>query len=339
MSGSITTETTGLSGGMTSTQTEHAHVSTDGKGHGKITVRAGVGATSATDSRTTTYSEEPRPQWLPANFKTPQALVESQREGQATITRLSQELAAQRAGAPSTAPSTSVASQLAPTPMPPAPVADLTRIAAAALVPTTLVPATETTSSVSTPASAPPSQPAPSTPADPVDLTALSAEWGRNGGKLSAASLARLEKQGISQATVNQYIEAQEALAAKHTASLERVAGGKDRLALVLNWAMANSHPATNRYNMALATGDYEGASLFLASMTSGYVDEVGRNPRLAISGIEATRMEAEQPFLSMAEMVKAQDDRRYGKDPAYTRMVERRGLAYAALKRAGKAF
>ena len=341
MSGT-TVETDALSGGFSSSTAEHAHISTDGTGHGPIRVTAGVGATSAADSRAT-YSETERPQWLPRNFNSPEALVASQREAQATITRLSQELATLKAGAPSIAPSTrtDVGVPLAPTQTPPAPVADLTRIAAAALPPATPAQPTAPAPSASTLALSVPTLAVPSTPepVTPVDLQALSEEWARNGGQLSAASLARLAKQGISELQVNQYIEGQKALAAKHVASLERVAGGSDRLPLVLQWAASNAHPAANRYNMALATGDYEAAALFLAHMSAGYIDEMGRNPKLAIGGVEAGRMAEEQPFLSMKEATDAMADRRYGKDQAYTRSIERRTMAYSALKRAGKAY
>ena len=46
-----------------------------------------------------------------------------------------------------------------------------------------------------------------------------------------------------------------------------------------------------------------------------------------------------ERPFLSQHEMVSAMDDPRYKNDPAYQRSVTRRSMAYAKLKREGKAF
>jgi hypothetical protein len=171
-------------------------------------------------------------------------------------------------------------------------------------------------------------------------LLALSAEWAANGGKLLPTSLARLEKHGIGKAQVEQFIEAQTALADKHAASLAAVAGGSDRLPLVLSWHTVNNPQAAARYNQALAASDIQGARLILAGMSAAYTDAVGHDPRLAIGGVEAGRMATEQPFASMAELQAAQSDPRYrnGTDLAYIRSVERRGLDYARRRRGGSA-
>jgi hypothetical protein len=176
-------------------------------------------------------------------------------------------------------------------------------------------------------------------PIAPLDLTALSAEWAKNGGRLTPPSLSRLAKLGIDERAVAQYVEAQTALAEKHTTGLEQAAGGKDRLPLILQWHATNNATLANRYNMALATGDFEGATIIMQAMSAGYTNAVGYDPRLAIGGAEASRISSEEPFMSQAEMVQAMSDKRYGKDPAYTRKVERQSMEYAELKRKGKAF
>lgn len=325
MSDAVTVET-----GMNATTTQHSIVSSDGKGHDKITVRAGLNATMNPTLPQPQYAPTPREPWLPQNFKTPQDLVKSYQELQASFTKKSQELAALgKAGAPST-PATTPVQLYAPTDQP-APVA---------ASPTTPTPAPATETVVSSPVPSVPTPTVAPEPVPPVDLQALSAEWAKNGGKLTATSIARLAKQGIDERAINLYIEAQTALAEKHTKSIAVAAGGEDRLPLILQWAAAgNAARLADRYNMFLATGDFEGATITMAAMSAAYTNAVGYDPRLAIGGVEAGRIQSEEPFMSQAEMVRGMSDKRYGKDPAYTRSVERRSMQYAALKQAGKAF
>ena len=325
--------------GMTSESRQHAVVSTDGKGHDKISVKAGIGATLASVPPTPIYADTARPTWLPQNFKNPEALVQSQKEAQATITRLSQELALLKGGAATTPASTPSPSAVATPSGPVAPPAPTTSVAEPSTALQAGFAAGSTASPDSPPAALEPT-PTPAPQPEPVDLLALSAEWAANGGKLTATSEARLAKHGIGKAQVEQFIEAQTALADKYAASLAQVAGGSDRLPLVLEWHALNNPQAAARYNQALAASDIQGARLILAGMSASYTDAVGRDPRLAIGGVEAGRMVTEQPFASMAELQAAQSDPRYrnGTDPAYIRSVERRGLDYARRRRGGSA-
>ena len=317
---SITVET-----GLNATTTEHALVSSDGKGHDKISVRAGPNATLGTLVPQPILSSTPRDPWLPQQYKTPVDLVKSYQEAQAKITKQAQELAALKAGA-----ALPVAS---PTPA----VAPLAAVDGASPPAVTTPPAVSTDPLPLAPT--PGTTPSAPEHVAPIDLAALSAEWAKNGGRLTPASLSRLAKVGIDERAIGQYIEAQTALAEKHTASLEQAAGGKDRLPMVLQWHATNNVPLADRYNMALATGDFQGAAICLAAMSAAYTEAVGYDAKLPIGGVEAGRIASEGPFMSQAEMVQAMDDRRYGKDPAFTRSVERRAMRYAQLKKEGKAF
>ena len=348
MSDSITVTSSGLGAnpatpsipaGMTSSSTQHSIVSTDGKGHEKISVKAGVGATLASIPPTPIYADTARAAWLPQQFKSPEAMAASYKEAQATITRQAQELALLKGGA-ATTPASTPSLSAAATPSGPAALPAPTTSAAQ---PSTALQQGFVEGATVPPASPPAAlepTPTPAPQPEPVDLLALSAEWAANGGKLTATSEARLAKHGIGKAQVEQFIEAQTALADKYAASLAQVAGGSDRLPLVLEWHALNNPQAAARYNQALAASDIQGARLILAGMSASYTDAVGRDPRLAIGGVEAGRMVTEQPFASMAELQAAQSDPRYrnGTDPAYIRSVERRGLDYARRRRGGSA-
>lgn len=322
--------------------------STRGAAHDQLSVRAGSGATAAATPAVPDYADTPRATWLPSNFKKPEDLVASYKELQAAFTKSQQELAAQKGGAPSTPATTTSTAATHPLAVPPAPAPDLQAIAAAAVTGT---PAAPTAATGSTPAASPPGSPAPSSPLavpptplatpepiDPVDLKALSKEFAQNGGKLTDASIARLSKKGIDPGTIAIFVEGQEALSEKYTKSIVEAAGGKDRLDLVLKWHSQTAAESGQRYNQALADADWKGATLIMAGMSAAYQEAVGRDPKLAISGVEARKMATEEPFTSMPQLVAAQNDRRYGKDMDYTQMVVRRGMGLARLQRAGQA-
>lgn len=322
---------------ITATSTPSRTITQDGHGNIKISVKATEAAVQRVTPPPPALGTAERDAWLPKAFLTPQALVASQKEGHATITRLSQELAVLKAGAPSTTATTTATPPSPQIPITPATVENLTSVAAAALTGTDVPP---TASVVVPPAPSAPIPGVQDTVAQTLDLPAMSAEWAKNGGKLTPASQARLDKLGVTKEVVEQYVQAQMAWAANNTASLEQVVGGKDRLGLVLQWYGANEKETGDLYNAALAKLDYKSARLILAGMNATYADAVGHDPRLSMSGAESARMITESPFLSQGELQTALSDPRYkaGTDAQFIRSVERRALQFAAMQRTGRA-
>lgn len=236
-----------------------------------------------------TLGTEPRPQWLPDNFKKPEDLVKSYQESVKELTKTKQEVATLKKATASS---------------------ELTGSA-----PTAEKSATDTTTTSVTPG--------------PLDLPGLASEWAANGGKLTDASLGRLEKSGINRSDVEQFIAGQQALAAQHTESLARVAGGREQLQDVLEWyAQGGSKAEASQYNKALAEGRFDDARLVLTNMVNTYRDRVGRDPRVLVKGEIASGAKNEAPFMNFGEVTRAMNDPRYKTDLTYRRSVERRTMA-----------
>ena len=321
------------------TEIDRSVVSNTGRGHATLSVQTGAESTKAVTPAAPTLSDKPREAWLPPQWKKPEDLLGSYKELQGAYTRSQQELATLKATAASTTPSTNAASPPAPAPIA-APNADLTAVAAAALAGTA---AASTGTAGSTPAPSPaPSSATSGTPIDesidPVDLKALSKEWAEQGGKLSDASVARLKRKGLTLDTIAEFVEARQALSRELVRPVVEAAGGEERMALVLKWHGDLKTDLGARYNQALADDNLRDAAIVMQSMNNAYQQAVGRDPRLAISGVEARAIAAEEPFQTMSELTSAQSDRRYGKDMTYTNSVIRRGMGLGRLMRSGQA-
>ena len=144
-------------------------------------------------------------------------------------------------------------------------------------------------------------------------------------GELSKESYDKLSKAGIPKEMVDAYIEGQEARVQKMISDMYAIAGGEDQYRQMSEWAM-NNVPAEDlkAYNSVMASGKKELITLAVAGMTHRFKQAVGNEPKLTQGRVSSPTRKA-QGFASSAEMVKAMQDKRYGRDPAYTRSVEQK--------------
>jgi hypothetical protein len=156
-------------------------------------------------------------------------------------------------------------------------------------------------------------------------MAALNQEYAENDGKLTPATLQRLEKQGISQSTINTFFAGQKALVAQMETSLSEAVGGDDTLKSVLEWAKTGlSKGEQDLYNAAVDSRNTEGAKMLLQGMLAKYTDAVGSDPNL-IGGGTGGRESDLAPYKSNMEMVKDMNSRRYQEDPAFRAQVQDR--------------
>lgn len=159
-----------------------------------------------------------------------------------------------------------------------------------------------------------------------LDFTALEREYAAN-GELSAESLASLEKAGISRPLVDAYIRGQEALLKETVSEMTALAGGEEGYKSMTAWAAENLPRAEiEAFNTAVSSGNRPLIRIAVAGLAARWKASEGDAPDHLVGGrADAATGGSGGGFRSAEEMVSAMRDPRYGKDPAYTRDVERR--------------
>lgn len=162
-----------------------------------------------------------------------------------------------------------------------------------------------------------------------LDLQALSKEYQENNGKLTEASLKKLETAGLSREQVASYIAGQQALASQLGSALTEMAGGEDVMKAVLKWAETNlSKEEIAAYNSALDTNNVAASRLAMGGVLARYQSAVGRDGQFVNTEGAPGSQSGAQPFTSRTQITTAMRDPRYESDPAYRKEVERRVYA-----------
>lgn len=152
-------------------------------------------------------------------------------------------------------------------------------------------------------------------------------EFAQTGG-LSEQSYAILEKAGFKRDMVDRYIQASTIISENMISSIQGIVGGQEQYKVVTDWAMENL-PASEieAFNKIVTqSNNINLIRLAVENLNFKYKQTNGSKPQRSFHG--QTSSSSGQPtrgFRSSAEMVEAMRDRRYGKDPAYTREVEER--------------
>ena len=174
------------------------------------------------------------------------------------------------------------------------------------------------------------------------DMSELAKEYAET-GKLSDESYAELAENGFSRDLVDTYIagvKAQQSqgqeMGEKAQEEIYSVAGGEKGYSDLISWAETKL-TATEKeaYNKVIATGDKEIIKLAVSGLVYKYEQTYGRNPKLIQSG--RTAPEEPKGFASDFEMKQAMGDKRYGRDPQYTREVEKKVINSSFLSTKGR--
>ena len=164
-----------------------------------------------------------------------------------------------------------------------------------------------------------------------LDMSELAAEYAKD-GKLSDESYKELEKEGFPRAIVDAYIRGVEkgnaeavTLAEKDVAEILGIAGGEESYQKMMQWASTSFNAEQQEaYNRAVNMGDKHIAMLAVQGMVARYEAEFGRDPQL-VGGGRSIGTDSGDGFKSRADMIAAMSDKRYGRDPDYTREVEQK--------------
>lgn len=145
-------------------------------------------------------------------------------------------------------------------------------------------------------------------------------------GVLSEESYANLEKAGIGKNYVDAYIKGNEAILQRFIGEVNEMAGGAEQYKTMTAWAEGNlPKEEIDAYNSIMSSGSQPMIKIAVSGLVSRYRDAEGMEPQI-IKGKASSSSQAEGgSFASADEMLKAMRDSRYGKDPVYTREVERK--------------
>lgn len=157
-----------------------------------------------------------------------------------------------------------------------------------------------------------------------VDFNKAVREYQEN-GELSDETVAELEKAGYPSEVIEGFIESRKALESRFTEAVYDSVGGTKEYNRIVDWASKNLPQKTiDSFNRAIDNNNLEAVSLMLEGMKSKMVSKMGTANK-SIHGGTATPVNRPKGFANKSEVIEAMSDKRYGRDPEYTRQVEQR--------------
>jgi hypothetical protein len=166
--------------------------------------------------------------------------------------------------------------------------------------------------------------------ANGLDLGEFNTEYAKD-GTLSEDSYKKLAEKGFSKATVDQFIAGQVAASASLITEVKAIAGGDEAYGQMVEWAKASMKPEEiAEFNEAVSSGKPGIIKAAVQMMKSKYAASEGIDPSL----INAGGKPSGEVFSSWNEVEAAMNDKRYGKDPAYTKMIEQKAIRSDVRKR-----
>ena len=140
--------------------------------------------------------------------------------------------------------------------------------------------------------------------------------------ELSEKSYEELDAMGLSKDLVDGYIAGQKALADNDVSEVQKVVGGQDNYAQLLDWSSKNlTQSEKDAFNDTIDNGSTEQVKIAVL----GLMSKAGMSPNntqqnLFEGDVNVTNTDV---FGSVAQVTDAMNDPRYSKDPAYRKEVE----------------
>ena len=156
-----------------------------------------------------------------------------------------------------------------------------------------------------------------------LDMGKLTEEFDTN-GELAEDSYKALEAAGIPIATVDQYIQGQQALVAKAQSEAYSLTDGKEGYEAMSGWAKANlSAEELTNYNTQVNSPNSKVREMAIRGLHAQFSADSGDGKPLVHGNNSATADGS--GFKSRAQMIEAMQDSKYQSDPAYRAEVEAR--------------
>ena len=156
-----------------------------------------------------------------------------------------------------------------------------------------------------------------------LDMGKLTQEFDTN-GELAEDSYKALEAAGIPKATVDQYMQGQQALVAKAQSEAYSLTEGKEGYEAMSGWAKANlSAEELTNYNTQVNSPNSKVREMAIRGLHAQFSADSGDGKPLVHGNNSATADGS--GFKSRAQMIEAMQDSKYQSDPAYRAEVEAR--------------
>lgn len=154
-----------------------------------------------------------------------------------------------------------------------------------------------------------------------VDFSAIEKEYAEN-ESLSKETLEQLEKAGYPKSVIDNYIKGLEADTQAFVQEVLGYAGGEDGYKQLASFIQSKGQQEIDNYQRIIATGDLHIIKMAIKGYQSELKATYGTTNTTYLGG-SAGVTGNNAGFTSRGEMVEAMQDKRYGRDKAYTRSVE----------------
>lgn len=159
-----------------------------------------------------------------------------------------------------------------------------------------------------------------------LDFAKLSEEWNANEGTLTEETQAGLTKLGVTPEITGLFYAGIQSIISQRANDVQALAGTPEEYKSVVDWGIQNLDAGEQAvFNEALDKALYEGDTSAIKLMIPAVRAKMaGEGPSYVASRIDGNPG-ATKPFANQSEQNQAIQDRRYGRDAAYTREVETR--------------
>ena len=156
-----------------------------------------------------------------------------------------------------------------------------------------------------------------------VDFTAVENEYLQN-GSLSDETQSKLTQAGYPKEVIDNYIRNVEREANAFVSTVQSYVGNEQEWNTFVSFVQSQGDTAINLFNDAINTGNLGIIQATVGQLKTQMVNTYGTNNPTFMSGGSATGV-VQEGFASSYEMQQAMSDKRYGRDRAYTQMVEQK--------------
>lgn len=156
-----------------------------------------------------------------------------------------------------------------------------------------------------------------------VDFTAVENEYLQN-GSLSNETQSKLTQAGYPKEVIDNYIRNVEREANAFVSTVQSYVGNEQEWNTFVSFVQSQGDTAINLFNDAINTGNLGIIQATVGQLKTQMVNTYGTNNPTLMSGGSATGA-VHEGFASSYEMQEAMSDKRYGRDRAYTQMVEQK--------------
>lgn len=158
-----------------------------------------------------------------------------------------------------------------------------------------------------------------------IDFDAIAEEFSNN-GDFTPETRAALEKAGYPQTVVDAFLSGLQATADKIVTTIFSYCGGEDEYNKMAQYIKAQGEDTVAQFNRVLESGDVEQMKLAIDGFKARMGARTGVAGRSVLGG-NGTGGNAQKGFSSKSDMVKAMSDPRYGRDPSYTKDIQRKTM------------